>query len=253
MRKIIYRLYERSLSRVIEPKSLPKHVGVILDGNRRWAERKISTTTKDGHAAVAAKIREFLGWCDDLGIQVVTLYLLSTDNLTGRKPGELDDLLEIIAGVTSELSAAQLWSIKWVGDAEGLPEHLVSALKDAEKKTKGLGKTHVNLAVGYGGRKEIADAMRAIVTKHAKKGASIESLAEQLTPEMIGKNMYTGNQPDPELVIRTSGEQRVSNFLIWQSAYSELYFEEALWPDFRRVDFLRAIRAFENRNRRFGT
>jgi short-chain Z-isoprenyl diphosphate synthase len=95
--------------------------------------------------------------------------------------------------------------------------------------------------------------MRAIVTKHAKKGASIESLAEQLTPEMIGKNMYTGNQPDPELVIRTSGEQRVSNFLIWQSAYSELYFEEALWPDFRRVDFLRAIRAFENRNRRFGS
>jgi short-chain Z-isoprenyl diphosphate synthase len=141
----------------------------------------MSTTAKDGHAAGAAKIREFLGWCDDLGIQVVTLYLLSTDNLTGRKPGELDDLLEIIAGVTSELSAAQLWSIKWVGDAEGLPEHLVSALKDAEKKTKGLGKTHVNLAVGYGGRKEIADAMRAIVTKHAKKGASIESLAEQLT------------------------------------------------------------------------
>ncbi len=251
MRKLIYRLYERSIARVIEPKSLPKHVGVILDGNRRWAERKGGPTAQ-GHAAGAAKIREFLGWCDELGIQVVTLYLLSTDNLTGRKSSELGDLLEIIREITNELANARLWSIKWVGDAEGLPSELVAALKDAEKKTKGLGKTHVNLAVGYGGRKEIADAMRAVVTKHAKKGASIESLADALTPEMIGKHMYTGNQPDPELVIRTSGEQRVSNFLIWQSAYSELYFEEALWPDFRRVDFLRAIRAFENRHRRFG-
>jgi len=251
VRKLIYRLYERSIARVIEPKSLPKHVGVILDGNRRWAERKGGPTAQ-GHAAGAAKIREFLGWCDELGIQVVTLYLLSTDNLTGRKSSELGDLLEIIREITNELANARLWSIKWVGDAEGLPSELVAALKDAEKKTKGLGKTHVNLAVGYGGRKEIADAMRAVVTKHAKKGASIESLADALTPEMIGKHMYTGNQPDPELVIRTSGEQRVSNFLIWQSAYSELYFEEALWPDFRRVDFLRAIRAFENRHRRFG-
>jgi short-chain Z-isoprenyl diphosphate synthase len=253
VRKLIYRLYERSIARVIEPKSLPKHVGVILDGNRRWAERKGSTSTRDGHAAGAAKIREFLGWCDELGVQVVTLYLLSTDNLTGRKEGELTDLLDIIRLITKELADARLWSIKWVGDSQGLPSELVAALRDAEKKTKGLGNTHVNLAVGYGGRKEIADAMRSIVTKHAKKGASIESLADALTPEMIGKHMYTGNQPDPELVIRTSGEQRVSNFLIWQSAYSELYFEEALWPDFRRVDFLRAIRAFENRHRRFGS
>jgi short-chain Z-isoprenyl diphosphate synthase len=110
----------------------------------------------------------------------------------------------------------------------------------------------VNLAVGYGGRKEIADAMRSILKKHAKKGTSVESLAELLTPELITAHLYTGGQPDPDLVIRTSGEQRLSGFLLWQSANSEFYFEEALWPDFRRVDFLRAIRAFERRHRRFG-
>ena len=111
---------------------------------------------------------------------------------------------------------------------------------------------HINLAVGYGGRKEIADAMRAIVQKHAKKGASLEVLADALTPELISKHLYTGGQPDPDLVIRTSGEQRISDFLLWQSAHSEFYFEEALWPDFRRVDFLRALRAFARRHRRFG-
>lgn len=252
MRNLIYRIYERSLARVIEPKDLPRHVGVILDGNRRWAERKPGITTRDGHAAGAAKILEFLGWCDELGIQVVTLYMLSGDNLSKRKSAELDDLLQIIRGVASEIADAKRWGIKWVGDAEGLPADLISTLKDAEKKTKGIGGTHVNLAVGYGGRQEIVDAMRAIVNQHVKKGHSLEELAEKITPELIGKHLYTGNQPDPDLVIRTSGEQRVSDFLIWQSAHSELYFEEALWPDFRRVDFLRAIRAFENRHRRYG-
>ncbi|MEY4391166.1 MAG: hypothetical protein RLZZ400_909 [Actinomycetota bacterium] len=252
MRKLIYRLYEQSLSRTIDSKNLPRHVGVILDGNRRWAERKVGATPKAGHAAGAAKIIEFLGWCDEIGIQVVTLYMLSGENLSKRKSEELNDLLEIIAGVTRALTSAKRWSIKWVGDATGLPEDLVSALREAEKKTKGLGNTHVNLAVGYGGRKEIVDAMRAIVQAHAKKGKPLEALADEITPAKIGKHLYTGNQPDPDLVIRTSGEQRVSDFLIWQSAHSELYFEEALWPDFRRVDFLRAIRAFENRHRRYG-
>jgi len=252
VRKLIYRLYERTLSRSLEPKSLPKHVGVILDGNRRWAERKPGTTTRDGHAAGAAKILEFLGWCDDIGIEVVTLYLLSHDNLTKRKSAEVSDLLEVILDITTEIAERGNWPTKWVGDGEGLPEALVAKLKEAERKGKGRAGTHVNLAVGYGGRKEIVEAMRSIVKKHAKKGKSIDSLAEVLTPEMIGEHLYTSKQPDPDLVIRTSGEQRVSDFLIWQSAHSELYFEEALWPDFRRVDFLRAIRAFETRHRRYG-
>ena len=253
MRNLIYRFYENSLERRLDHEALPKHIGVILDGNRRWAERKIGTTTKDGHAAGAAKILEFLGWCNELSIEVVTLYLLSTNNLSGRASAELDELLAIIESLTSELGRSGLAKVKWVGDATGLPDSLVAALRDAQRNSKASGGLHVNLAVGYGGRKEIADAMRAIVKKHAKKGESFEALADALTPELIAKHLYTGGQPDPDLVIRTSGEQRISDFLLWQSAHSEFYFEEALWPDFRRVDFLRAIRAFESRHRRFGS
>jgi len=252
VRNLIYRVYEGRLGRQLSGAALPKHVGVILDGNRRWAERKPGATTREGHAAGAAKIFEFMGWCDDLGIEVVTLYLLSTNNLTGRKSAELAELLQIIADLATRFATEGRWRIKWVGDATGLDPKLVAALKDAERKTKHMTGLHINLAVGYGGRKEIADAMRAIVQKHAKKGSSFEVLAEALTPELISKHLYTGGQPDPDLVIRTSGEQRISDFLLWQSAHSEFYFEEALWPDFRRVDFLRAIRAFESRHRRFG-
>ena len=111
---------------------------------------------------------------------------------------------------------------------------------------------HINLAIGYGGRREISDAMRSIVRQHAMEGKSLDALAEILTPELIGKHLYTGGQPDPDLVIRTSGEQRMSDFMLWQSAYSEFYFVEALGPDLREVDFLRAIRDFAGRQRRFG-
>jgi len=253
MSNLIYRFYEKSLERQIDAAALPKHVGVILDGNRRWAERQPATTAREGHAAGAAKIQEFLGWCAGLGIEVVTLYLLSTNNLSGRPSSELTELLEIIGELTTSLAKNKAGRIKWVGDASGLPESLVSALKDGERKTKTLTNLHINLAVGYGGRQEIADAMRAIVQKHAKKSDSFEALADALTPELIAKHLYTGGQPDPDLVIRTSGEQRISDFLLWQSAHSEFYFEEALWPDFRRVDFLRAIRSFELRHRRFGS
>ena len=253
MSNLIYRFYEKSLQRQIDAAALPKHVGVILDGNRRWAERQPGTTARQGHAAGAAKIEEFLGWCSDLGIEVVTLYLLSTNNLTGRASSELTELLEIIGELTSEIASSGVGRIKWVGDEAGLPAGLIATLKDAERKTKSQTKLHVNLAVGYGGRQEIADAMRAIVKKHAKKSDSFEALADALTPELIAKHLYTGGQPDPDLVIRTSGEQRISDFLLWQSAHSEFYFEEALWPDFRRVDFLRAIRSFARRHRRFGS
>jgi short-chain Z-isoprenyl diphosphate synthase len=250
---LIYRLYEKTLERQLDLATAPRHIGVILDGNRRWAERQVGATSRHGHVAGAAKIQEFLGWCRDLEIQVVTLYLLSTNNLSGRASTELSELLEIIELLTRELGSAGLGRIKWVGNADGLPVTLVAALQDSEKKTKGITGLHINLAVGYGGRQEIAEAMRAIVNKHAKKGSSLEALADSLTPELIAKHLYTGGQPDPDLVIRTSGEQRISDFLLWQSAHSEFYFEEALWPDFRRVDFLRAIRSFERRHRRFGS
>ena len=248
MRDLIYRIYERKLENELVDADLPKHVAVILDGNRRWAER----IPADGHTAGAQKILEFLGWCDDIGIRVVTIYLLSTDNLVNRGDKELDDLLGIIGDLANSLADTRRWRLQLVGDREILPQPLLGRLTDSEARTAKIDGLHVNLAVGYGGRKEIADAMRSILKKHAQQGTSIEDLADLLDPDQIADPLYTGGQPDPDLIIRTSGEQRLSGFLLWQSAHSEFYFEEALWPDFRRVDFLRAIRAFESRHRRFG-
>lgn len=252
MRNLIYRLYESSLERGLAPADLPKHVAVMLDGNRRWAERRPGAKAAHGHAAGANKIFEFLGWCDEIGIKVVTLYMLSTDNLVKRESAELADLLKIIGTVATEMAKRKRWKIRIVGDRQSLPADLLQELEAAEQATAKLNKPEVNLAVGYGGRKEIADAMRSILKKHATEGTTIEQLAELLDPDLITQHLYTGGQPDPDLIIRTSGEQRLSGFLLWQSSNSELYFEEALWPDFRKVDFLRAIRAFESRHRRFG-
>jgi short-chain Z-isoprenyl diphosphate synthase len=252
VRNIIYRVYERSLERGLVPQDLPRHVGVILDGNRRWAERKGSASVSHGHAVGAQKTLEFLGWCQELGIGVVTLYLLSTDNLKGRASTELEELQAIIGQLANDIAQTGKYRVKLVGDREALPSALAEAIQTAESATASFEGMHVNLAVAYGGRKEIADAMRSILKQHAKEGTSIDDLAELLDPDLITQHLYTSGQPDPDLVIRTSGEQRLSGFLLWQSAQSEFYFEEALWPDFRRVDFLRAIRAFESRHRRFG-
>lgn len=252
MRNLIYRVYERNLERQLKPADLPKHVAVMLDGNRRWAERRPGAKASHGHAAGANKIFEFLGWCDEIGISLVTLYMLSTENLVKRNSAELSDLLKIIASVATEMAKRKRWVIRIVGDRDSLPKDLLAELEAAEVATANLDKPEVNLAVGYGGRKEIADAMRSILKQYANDGTSVDELAELLSPELITQHLYTGGQPDPDLIIRTSGEQRLSGFLLWQSSNSELYFEEALWPDFRKVDFLRAIRAFETRHRRYG-
>ena len=249
---MLYGLYQRRIRRWLATQEMPKHVAMILDGNRRWARQNALATSAYGHRAGAAKFREFLVWCDDLGIEVTTLYLLSTDNLTGRKSEELDQLYEIIADLAEDLSHFRSWRVQHVGSTEGLPGPLVAALQAAETRTRDNTGLHINLAVGYGGRREIADAMRSIVHNHASNGGTLDALAEILTPELIGEHLYTGGQPDPDLVIRTSGEQRLSDFMLWQSAHSEFYFVEALGPDLREVDFLRALRDYATRQRRFG-
>jgi short-chain Z-isoprenyl diphosphate synthase len=225
---------------------------MIIDGNRRWARLRELETAAHGHRAGAAKYREFLEWCDDLGIAVATLYLLSTDNLTGRETDELEGLFEIIGDLAEDLSHFRDWRIQHVGSSEGLPEALRRKLDEAQERTASHTGLHVNLAIGYGGRREIADAMRSIVQKHESDGGTLDALAELLTPELISEHLYTGGQPDPDLIIRTSGEQRISDFMLWQSAHSELYFVEALGPDLREVDFLRALRDYSRRHRRFG-
>jgi short-chain Z-isoprenyl diphosphate synthase len=253
VRNLIYRFYEKQIESGLKAADLPKHIGVMVDGNRRWASLQGLGKAGQGHAAGAKKIVEFLGWCSDLGIKHVTLYLLSTDNLKGRQSEELKDLVEIIVSLAEQLQRRGRWRLQVVGDVDTLDESAAARLRATEVATRDNQGTHVNLAVAYGGRKEIADAMRSILKSHAIQGTTIEQLAEVLTPELITQHLYTGGQPDPDLLIRTSGEQRLSGFLLWQSANSEFYFAEALWPDFRRVDFLRALRDFQRRHRRFGS
>jgi short-chain Z-isoprenyl diphosphate synthase len=230
--------------------SMPRHVGVILDGNRRWA-RSFGETAATGHRRGADKIAEFLGWASDLGVEVVTLWMLSTDNMS-RSEAELSDLLDIISDAVRDLADSGRWRLRIVGRLDLLPARLVGELREAASRTTSGDGLQVNIAVGYGGRHEIADAVRSYLKAEGAKGATLEDLAEQIDVEDIADHLYTKGQPDPELVIRTSGEQRVGGFLMWQSAHSELYFCEAYWPDFRRVDFLRALRDFSQRERRLG-
>ena len=249
----LYRIYINRLRRSLDPAAVPQHVAMMIDGNRRWARQLGLDSAADGHRAGAAKMREFLEWCDDVGVRVVSLYLLSNDNVTKRDSKEIADLIEIIAELADELSRFRDWKVQHVGATAALPAELVSVLEAAQQRTSTNAGMHVNLAVGYGGRREIVDAVRSIIAEHDQRGGSLEDLAESLTPETIGEHLYTGGQPDPDLVIRTSGEQRLSDFLLWQSAHSEFYFVEALGPDLREVDFLRAIRDFASRHRRFGS
>lgn len=250
-RDLLYRVYNRSLTKQLPADRMPRHVGVMLDGNRRWARQR-GAATAEGHRAGADNIAPLLEWCQEAGVEVVTLWLLSTDNLA-RDPREVEPLLEIITDVVRELAAQRRWRIHLVGALDLLPEATAAALCEAAGRTGDLDGMLVNVAIGYGGRREIADAVRSLLSEHAARGTSLEELASTLDVEHIAEHLYTKGQPDPDLVIRTSGEQRLGGFLLWQSAHSEFYFCEAYWPDFRKVDFLRALRAYAERERRFGS
>jgi len=250
IRRVLYPAYEARVVKFLPEDKLPKHVGVMLDGNRRWA-KAVGRDTAHGHRAGAANIEPLLGWCEELGVEVVTLWLLSTDNLN-RPAAELEPLLGIIEEAVASLADTRRWRIHPVGALDLLPASTAHRLKEAEEATRDVDGLLVNVAVPYGGRREIADAVRSLLHEYAGKGTSLEELAQIIDVEHIADHLYTKGQPDPDLVIRTSGEQRLGGFLLWQSAKSEFYFCEALWPDFRRVDFLRAIRAYAERERRFG-
>ncbi len=248
---LAYDLYERRLLRHLSPDRIPEHIGVMCDGNRRWA-RSSGEEVEGGYIAGADKIEEFLGWCDQLHVKLVTLWLLSTDNLA-RPAEEMTPLMRVIEDLVDDLVATRRWRIRPVGALDLLPAASAQRLKEAADATADVDGMTVNIAVAYGGRRELADAVRSLLHEHASQGTTIEELAEIIDVEHISEHLYTRGQPDPDLVIRTSGEQRMSGFLLWQSAHSEFYFCEAMWPDFRRTDFLRAIRAYGARERRFGT
>jgi short-chain Z-isoprenyl diphosphate synthase len=252
-----YRVYEARLRHQLarSKSQLPRHIAVLCDGNRRWARDEGHDDVSYGYRMGAAKIAEMLRWCQEAGVEMATVYLLSTENLQ-RDPAELAALIDIITDVVEEICAPiNHWSVRTVGDLELLGQESARRLRDAVDGTVGTapaGAFHVNVAVGYGGRLEIADAVRALLGKKLANGATAEQLIESVTVDAISENLYTSGQPDPDLVIRTSGEQRLSGFLLWQSAYSEMWFTEAHWPAFRRVDFLRALRDYTLRDRRYG-
>lgn len=248
--QLLYGPYERKLASELRADRVPRHVGVMLDGNRRWAKRQ-GAGTAEGHRAGADNIAPLLEWSTEVGIEIVTLWLLSTDNLK-RSAEELAPLLAIIEDVVDELADDGRWRVNIVGALELLPPATAERLSASVARTASVQGLVVNIAVGYGGRQEIADAVRSVLLEAADQGRSLEEVAEAINVEDIADHLYTKGQPDPDLVIRTSGEQRVGGFLLWQSIHSEFHFCEAYWPDFRRVDFLRALRAYAERERRYG-
>jgi short-chain Z-isoprenyl diphosphate synthase len=251
IKALLYPIYEKRLLSRLNYDETPHHVGIILDGNRRWAKSTLAASPEDGHRKGGEKIIEVLEWCEEANVNVITLWLLSTDNLN-RPSEELDPLLKIIGAAVDRLGELKRWEIKPLGALELLPDWLHEKLIAVAAQSKGVSKVVVNVAIGYGGRQEIVDAVRNYIRTGVDAGKSADEIAAQISSDEIGKHLYTAGLPDPDLVIRTSGEQRLSGFLLWQSAHSEFYFCEAYWPDFRRVDFLRALRAYSQRHRRFG-
>ncbi len=251
----LYALYVRRLRAQLHGREVPEHIGVVIDGNRRWARGQGHANPNIGHRYGAAHVENLLVWCETAGIPHVTVFLCSTENLVKRGDAEVAHLMQVVEDIlaTRLSQPGGRWQVHIAGLLDLLPDSTARALKNAVETTKDVATgNHITLAVGYGGRQEVVEAVRSLLESEADAGNDLSSLAESLSAEDITKHLYTVGQPDPDLIIRTSGEQRMSNFLLWQSAYSELYFCEAYWPAFREVDFLRALRSYTDRNRRRG-
>jgi short-chain Z-isoprenyl diphosphate synthase len=250
----VYRYYVSRLRQEIQAAHLPAHVAVILDGNRRWASVSGLGEPWAGHQAGANKLDELLDWCARLRIEQVTVWALSNENLA-RPEEELVALLEVIADKLEALAVLhrdQSIRIRVVGRVDDLPARVRRSIEAVESATARNDGLRLNIAVGYSGRDELVDASRALVRELAAAGVSPRAMAERITGEALARHLYTAGDPDPDLIIRTSGEARLSGFLPWQGVHSELYFTDVYWPAFREIDFLRALRSYQQRHRRFG-
>lgn len=247
--KPLYWLYEKRLYEQVVAGRKPEHLGLILDGNRRFA-RAMGMNQRLGYEHGIRKAREVLDWCMELGIGHVTVFVLSTDNLS-RPAEEVAYLLNLFVERGKEFSTPGV-NIKVIGRRDALPEHVLETVQTLEASQVEEPKLRLNIALAYGGREEIVDAVRALLSEADRQGLTLKKVAGELTTAQIARHLYTSGLPDPDFIIRTSGELRLSGFCLWQSAYSEYYFCEAFWPAFRRIDFLRAIRNYQQRKRRFG-
>ncbi|GHF40688.1 isoprenyl transferase [Deinococcus metalli] len=248
--------YEQRLAREVAAHGrLPRHLGLILDGNRRYA-RAAGIQRELGHSFGADKAHEVLQWCLELGIPAATIWVLSTDNAS-RDKDEIAHILMLLEQEARNLATdprihANGVRVRAIGQHDQFPPTVLAALRDLEEKTAHYQGMRLNIAVGYGGREEIVDAVKAHLLSQARAGAGLDEVARSLRPDDISAHLYTADTPDPDFIIRTSGEIRLSGFMLWQSVYSEYYFCDVYWPGFRRVDFLRALRDFQGRDRRFG-
>ena len=251
-----YQLYSAFLVKQVLHGRIPKHVGLILDGNRRYGRLQGLKDTQAAYSAGAAKLDELLDWCVDLGITAITLWVFSTDNFS-RPTEELDGLMAVTEAKLRALIVdprihQRRVRVRAVGRIDLLPPGTIAAVRAAEAATQDYGDVELTFAAAYGGREEITDAVKALMRSELDCGKSSAEIVEGITPEAIGRFLYSPHLPEPDLIIRTSGEIRLSGFMLWQSVYSEFYFTDIFWPAFRRIDFLRAVRAFQQRDRRFG-
>ncbi len=257
LKRPFYVFYQQRLTAAARTTwKLPKHIGIILDGNRRYARDQGLSRIIDGHALGANKTTEVLDWCFELNIPVVTIWIFSLDNFN-RAQDEVDEIFSLIEEQTrNHLETGTIHKkkarVKYIGKIELLPESLRKAIEEMERSTAHYDQLFLNIAIAYGGREEITDACRQYLSDGIAKGTSTDELLKNLNPDSINSYLYTSGQPDPDLIIRTSGEVRLSGFLLWQSAYSEFYFCDIFWPAFRKIDFLRAIREYNIRQRRYG-
>jgi short-chain Z-isoprenyl diphosphate synthase len=251
-----YRLYEHRLVGQVRARPVPRHVGLILDGNRRYGRQHNLKNARAIYGAGADKLDDLIDWCIELEIPAVTLWVFSTDNFE-RRPEEVSGILSAVEAKLKLLAKdpqihRRRICVRTVGRLELLPPSTLEAVRAAEAATKGYDGLYLTIAAAYGGRQEITDAVQALLREQLAHGKALADIVSLVTPETIGKYLYAPDLPDPELIIRTSGEIRLSGFLLWQSAYSEFYFTDVFWPAFRRIDFLRAVRAFQQRQRRYG-
>jgi len=256
LRRLVYAWYERRLEADVRRSALPQHIGILPDGNRRFARLAGMRSVADGHRSGADTIERLVQWCDELQIPVVTFWVLSTDNFE-RPQEELNGIFALVEDRIDGLAEAQARSrfprrIRSVGRRDLLPDATREAIERVEAATAHHSSGELLIGVGYGGREEIVDAVQRMLIDRVGQGESIEAVANGITAEEIARYLYAPDVPDPDLVIRTSGELRLSGFMLWQSAYSEYYFCDVFWPAFRRIDFLRALRSYGQRQRRRG-
>ena len=251
-----YAIYLRRLRAKAHTWSRPQHLGVIMDGNRRFARQNGLASALIGHHRGAEKLKEVLQWCSETGVPVVTVWCFSIDNFQ-RDSKEVEGLLRLFEDKAREMAESSHLhdyevKVRFIGRLGLLPESLQREIRRVEEATAGYDKLRLNIAMAYGGREEIADAFKRYVQTQVRDGESIDTVLEEMDATSIGPYLYTSGQPEPDLILRTSGEIRLSGFMLWQSCHSEFYFCETNWPALREIDFLRALRSYDERQRRYG-